>query len=265
MIIYGTGFTATDFLAPMKIRGLDGRDLREEWGSGARAYLGVSVPHFPNLYLMYGPNTNLGSGSIVFMLECQARYVRQALDTRDPVGAPICRPRRGGGRATTPRPRSGSPAACGRSAAAGTATRRAASPPTGRARSPSTGAARRISIRPATNRCGRPMSRVHAFGDDALGEHDAVALAELVAAGEVSARELAEAAVARVQRSTRRCTRSRSRRSTHRGSRAAGALRGVPTFVKDNTDVLGMPTNHGTDGVRRPAGHDATATTRGST
>ncbi|HET6877914.1 MAG TPA: NAD(P)/FAD-dependent oxidoreductase [Jatrophihabitans sp.] len=88
-IIYGTGFTATDFLAPMKIRGLDGRDLREEWGGGARAYLGVSVPRFPNLFLMYGPNTNLGSGSIVFMLECQARYIRQALEHVAAAGAPI--------------------------------------------------------------------------------------------------------------------------------------------------------------------------------
>lgn len=79
-IIYGTGFTANDFLAPMDIRGQGGRLLREEWSGGARAYLGMSAPNFPNLFLMYGPNTNLGSGSIVFMLESQARYIRQALD-----------------------------------------------------------------------------------------------------------------------------------------------------------------------------------------
>lgn len=79
VIIYGTGFTATDFLAPLTITGQGGLDLREQWSEGARAYLGLTVPHFPNLFLMYGPNTNLGSGSIVFMLECQARYIRQAL------------------------------------------------------------------------------------------------------------------------------------------------------------------------------------------
>jgi cation diffusion facilitator CzcD-associated flavoprotein CzcO len=79
VIVYGTGFTATDFLAPMRIRGCGGRDLREEWTDGARAYLGITVPHFPNLFLMYGPNTNLGTGSIVFMLECQARYLGQAV------------------------------------------------------------------------------------------------------------------------------------------------------------------------------------------
>jgi cation diffusion facilitator CzcD-associated flavoprotein CzcO len=81
VLILGTGFTATDFLAPMQVRGLGGRDLREEWKDGARAYLGIAVPHFPNLFIMYGPNTNLGSGSIVYMLESQARYVGQAVSS----------------------------------------------------------------------------------------------------------------------------------------------------------------------------------------
>ena len=81
VIIYGTGFAGTSFLAPLKVRGQGGRDLHEQWSDGARAYLGITVPNFPNLFLMYGPNTNLGSGSIVFMLECQARYVRQAIDS----------------------------------------------------------------------------------------------------------------------------------------------------------------------------------------
>jgi cation diffusion facilitator CzcD-associated flavoprotein CzcO len=90
VLILGTGFTATDFLAPMRIRGLDGRDLREEWRVGARAYLGIAVPHFPNLFVMYGPNTTRGSGSIVYMLESQARYVGQAVSAlaADP-GRPI--------------------------------------------------------------------------------------------------------------------------------------------------------------------------------
>ncbi len=87
VIVYGTGFTATDFLAPITVHGADGRDLRAQWREGARAYLGVSVPHFPNLFLMYGPNTNLGSGSIVFMLECQARYIAQAV--RMSAGRPL--------------------------------------------------------------------------------------------------------------------------------------------------------------------------------
>jgi cation diffusion facilitator CzcD-associated flavoprotein CzcO len=86
VIIYGTGFSANDFLAAMNVRGQGGRDLREQWSEGARAYLGMSVPHFPNLFLMYGPNTNLGSGSIVFMLECQAKYIRQAVDHLERAG-----------------------------------------------------------------------------------------------------------------------------------------------------------------------------------
>jgi cation diffusion facilitator CzcD-associated flavoprotein CzcO len=81
VLILGTGFTATDFLAPMQVRGLGGRDLRAQWREGARAYLGIAVPHFPNLFMMYGPNTNLGSGSIVYMLESQARYVGQAVSS----------------------------------------------------------------------------------------------------------------------------------------------------------------------------------------
>lgn len=79
-IIYGTGFTATDFLAPMKITGLDGADLDTTWTSGSYAYLGMAVPGFPNMFLMYGPNTNLGSGSIIYMIERQARYVRQMVE-----------------------------------------------------------------------------------------------------------------------------------------------------------------------------------------
>jgi cation diffusion facilitator CzcD-associated flavoprotein CzcO len=78
-IIWGTGFQATDFLMPMTITGRGGRDLREAWRDGAEAYLGISVTGFPNLFLLYGPNTNLGHNSIVYMLESQIRYVVQAV------------------------------------------------------------------------------------------------------------------------------------------------------------------------------------------
>jgi cation diffusion facilitator CzcD-associated flavoprotein CzcO len=88
-IVYGTGFTATDFLAPMKIRGVGGTDLRESWSDGARAHLGITVPGFPNLFLMYGPNTNLGSGSIVEMQECQARYIAAAAEYSAEIAAPM--------------------------------------------------------------------------------------------------------------------------------------------------------------------------------
>lgn len=80
VIVYGTGFKGTEFLAPMNIYGVDGRKLADVWGDeGARAFLGLSVPNFPNLFMMYGPNTNVGSGSIIYMLESQARYIRQVV------------------------------------------------------------------------------------------------------------------------------------------------------------------------------------------
>jgi cation diffusion facilitator CzcD-associated flavoprotein CzcO/acetyl esterase/lipase len=79
-IILGTGFTATEFLAPIQVRGAGGKDLAEVWKDGARAYLGLAVAGFPNMFLMYGPNTNLGSGSIVMMLEAQAGYIGSAVD-----------------------------------------------------------------------------------------------------------------------------------------------------------------------------------------
>jgi cation diffusion facilitator CzcD-associated flavoprotein CzcO len=78
-VIWGTGFKTTEFMFPMEIAGAGGRTLREEWSGGAHAHLGVCVPGFPSLFLMYGPNTNTSGGSIVFYEEAQAAYIRQAL------------------------------------------------------------------------------------------------------------------------------------------------------------------------------------------
>ena len=89
VIIYGTGFAATEFLAPMRIRGRGGRDLHEEWSEGARAYFGMTVPDFPNLFIMYGPNTNTGGGSIIFFLEVQAAYLREYVDHLAATGAAL--------------------------------------------------------------------------------------------------------------------------------------------------------------------------------
>ncbi|HUP99421.1 MAG TPA: NAD(P)/FAD-dependent oxidoreductase [Aeromicrobium sp.] len=75
VIIWGTGFKATEFLAPMKITGAGGRDLHDEWSGGAYAYYGMTVPHFPGLFIMYGPNTNTGGGSVIYFLEAQASYL----------------------------------------------------------------------------------------------------------------------------------------------------------------------------------------------
>ena len=78
-IIYATGFRATDFMFPMEIEGRDGLTLRDAWAEGPHAHLGVTVPGFPSLFLMYGPNTNTSGGSIIFYEEAQAAYIRQAL------------------------------------------------------------------------------------------------------------------------------------------------------------------------------------------
>ena len=79
VIIYGTGFRTLDFLAPMAVTGLGGRRLADRWREGAEAYLGIGVSGFPNFFMLYGPNTNLGGNSIIYMLEGQIRYVLAAI------------------------------------------------------------------------------------------------------------------------------------------------------------------------------------------
>ncbi|MBE02127.1 MAG: 4-hydroxyacetophenone monooxygenase [Euryarchaeota archaeon] len=79
-IILATGFRATEFLSPIRILGRQGRLLNEAWRDGAAAFKGISVSGFPNLFMLYGPNTNLAHNSILFMLESQFRYVLSGLD-----------------------------------------------------------------------------------------------------------------------------------------------------------------------------------------
>jgi 4-hydroxyacetophenone monooxygenase len=76
VIIYGTGFQASKFLTPMRVEGRGGADLHAQWNGDARAYMGITVPNFPNLFLLYGPNTNIVvNGSIIYFSECEVRYV----------------------------------------------------------------------------------------------------------------------------------------------------------------------------------------------
>ena len=80
VIIYGTGFTASEFLTPMRVFGVDGVELHDRWAGDARAYLGLTVPEFPNLFLLYGPNTNIViNGSIIYFSECEVHYVTEAV------------------------------------------------------------------------------------------------------------------------------------------------------------------------------------------
>ncbi|MEN8182685.1 MAG: NAD(P)/FAD-dependent oxidoreductase [Myxococcota bacterium] len=81
VIIFATGFHANRFLWPMEIEGRTGVKLEELWGEDPRAYLGITVPGFPNLFCLYGPGTNLAhAGSIIFHSECQVRYVLGCLE-----------------------------------------------------------------------------------------------------------------------------------------------------------------------------------------
>jgi len=80
VVIYGTGFNATAMHTAVDFRGADGQSLREAWREGAEAYHGVCMSGFPNLFLLYGPNTNLGSNSIIFMIERQVAWSVNCID-----------------------------------------------------------------------------------------------------------------------------------------------------------------------------------------
>ncbi len=76
VLVMATGFLASHFLEPLRITGRDGTDLHAMWHGDARGYLGITVPSFPNMFMLYGPNTNIVvNGSIIYFSECEVRYV----------------------------------------------------------------------------------------------------------------------------------------------------------------------------------------------
>ncbi|WP_439135761.1 flavin-containing monooxygenase [Pseudomaricurvus sp.] len=83
VIIYGTGFKTNPFLASMHITGTNDQSLHDHWNQGAQAYLGITTHGFPNFFMMYGPNTNLGHTSIIVMIESQSRYIVECIETMD--------------------------------------------------------------------------------------------------------------------------------------------------------------------------------------
>jgi cation diffusion facilitator CzcD-associated flavoprotein CzcO len=80
VIVLATGFESHAFVAPMEVLGAGGRTLADEWDPVAQAYLGLSVPGFPNMFLLYGPNTNGGTGSVIYVIEAGVAHVIAALD-----------------------------------------------------------------------------------------------------------------------------------------------------------------------------------------
>ena len=80
VLILATGFQSNRFLWPMEVIGKQGQTIAEVWGDSANAYKGISVPDFPNLFCLYGPNTNIvHGGSIIYQTECQIHYIMQCI------------------------------------------------------------------------------------------------------------------------------------------------------------------------------------------
>jgi 4-hydroxyacetophenone monooxygenase len=94
VIIYGTGFEASRFLQSAKIFGRGGLELNECWSGDPKAYLGMTVPAFPNFFCIFGPNTNLvAQGSIIFFSECSVDYIVQCLDMLENRNAATMEPK----------------------------------------------------------------------------------------------------------------------------------------------------------------------------
>ena len=95
VLIYATGFRVNDMLSSLRVVGRGGLDLHEMWGRRPAAYLGITVPGFPNFFCLYGPGTNLASGgSLIFHSECEIRYIMGCLDLLMRDGAAAMEPRR---------------------------------------------------------------------------------------------------------------------------------------------------------------------------
>jgi len=94
VIVLATGFKTHGFVAPMEVMGGNGRTLAEEWSPVPRAYLGMSVPGFPNMFLLYGPNTNGGTGSVIYVIEAGMAHVIAALRQLERAEAPQIEVRR---------------------------------------------------------------------------------------------------------------------------------------------------------------------------
>jgi cation diffusion facilitator CzcD-associated flavoprotein CzcO len=87
VLVLATGFKTHDFVAPMEIVGAGGHTLAEEWAKLPRAYLGMSVPGFPNMFLLYGPNTNGGTSYVVYVIEAAVNHVIAALSELERANA----------------------------------------------------------------------------------------------------------------------------------------------------------------------------------
>ena len=94
VLVYATGFRVNEFISSLRVVGRNGLDLQTAWGPRPAAYLGITVPNFPNFFCLYGPGTNLASGgSLIFHSECQIRYIMGCLGLLMRTGAKTIEPR----------------------------------------------------------------------------------------------------------------------------------------------------------------------------
>jgi len=94
VLVYASGFRVNDFLSSLTVTGSDGVELHDRWGQRPSAYLGITIPGFPNFFCMYGPGTNLASGgSLIFHSECQIRYIMGCIDLLLASGETAMEPR----------------------------------------------------------------------------------------------------------------------------------------------------------------------------
>lgn len=94
ILVFATGFETTGWHWSVDVIGETGESLARVWEDAPEAYLGITVAGFPNFFVLYGPNTNLGHNSITFMIECQVAYMLRALETLEARGATAMAPRR---------------------------------------------------------------------------------------------------------------------------------------------------------------------------
>jgi cation diffusion facilitator CzcD-associated flavoprotein CzcO len=93
VLVFATGFEIWDQRWMGKIYGRGGVSLADATGDAPRTYLGMSLPKFPNFFVLLGPNTGLGHSSVVWMMECQVRYIRRLIDAMNGAALPVLEPR----------------------------------------------------------------------------------------------------------------------------------------------------------------------------
>ena len=86
VLVYATGFEASENMAPFEVLGKNGVDLQDLWKNGGESFLGTTVNGFPNFFMIVGPNTGLGHNSMIYMIESQVRYIMHALKVMDRKG-----------------------------------------------------------------------------------------------------------------------------------------------------------------------------------